>query len=407
MLLLGGAGPRHAAHQFRRIVEEAARLGLGVWLTDRAENLERHPELVALAERTSVLDFGDPERCAEWALGQRDRRAIACVFGYREYAVEAVAAVARALSLPGSPPEAVAVVRSKPRCRARLAELGFAQPRFWVCSSADEGRERWAAIGGPCVVKPPASMGSEGVSLVRAAGDWPAAMARLDGRTPFLVEAFQAGRELSVEGVFLGGEPRVLALTDKTTTGPPHFIELGHATPAAVPAPVRSTVARTVAAALSGLGLRCGAFHVELWQDGDEVVLGEVHVRPGGDYIHLLVEHTLDVDLFGLVFGDAIGRPAPARAAPEPRRGAAVRFLTARPGRLTAVRGWNAVTSDPSCVLAELVVRTGDEIAPLRSSADRPGVVVAGARTAAEAAERAERMASLVSLCTVPPEASA
>src|SRR5262249_29206430 len=114
-----------------------------------------------------------------------------------------------------------------------------------------------------------------------------------DSEGDVLIEEFQTGEEFSAEGVFVHGVPRLLAVTAKLTTGAPHFIELGQAMPAASVRP--ETVAATLERALPALGLGWGAFHVEFWaQDDGQLVLGEVHVRPGGDYIHVMAQHITD-----------------------------------------------------------------------------------------------------------------
>ncbi|MGI5341233.1 hypothetical protein ACQEVS_29445 [Streptomyces sp. CA-181903] len=110
----------------------------------------------------------------------------------------------------------------------------------------------------------------------------------------------------------------------------------------------------------------------------DGVVLGELHDRGGGDYIHALVEHTRPgLELYGTLLDDLLGRaPAPIPAASGAAR---AEFPLAPPGRLRAVHGWDEVRRHPAVLAAHLHVAPGDVVGPARDSYSRPAVFVAAA----------------------------
>ncbi|MEU9119082.1 ATP-grasp domain-containing protein [Streptomyces sp. NPDC048506] len=409
LLLVGGAGPVSLSEAVAaQALAQAGAHGLHTHLTNQAEALKAAPALSELADAASTVDFTEPGVSAGWA---RDRvtagESFDVVLGVREYAQVAVAETAAALGLPGNPPEAVRTVRVKDDCRAVLAAAGFRQPAFRVCSGAEEAADFLRASGGPWIVKPRDAMGSLGVSRVTGPGELDAALDALpDSSAPFLVEEFVEGPEYSVEGLFLDGQPRVLAVTAKEVMAPPLFVELGHVMPAVLPDEARTEMEQQVVAALRHLGLRFGVFHVELWLTPDGVVLGEVHVRIGGDWIHLLLEHVIEgLDLFGRVCDDALGRPA-ATGPLTPTRGAAVRFLVAPQGRLERIDGWQQVVDHPAVLHAELDVRPGDLIGPVRDSGSRSAVIVVGADTADEARRIAGELASAVHFTVSPAQES-
>ena len=399
LLLLGGA----VAHQGIRCIRQARARGLRVWLTDTADNLERAPEVVVEADRVTPLAYQDPAACVAWASEQSRSEPFVGVFGFREYSVEAVAAVAQALGLPGNPPEAVRRVRNKASCRQALRAHGFRQPASQLCPDLRAARE-FAADHPPglWVVKPPSAMGSQGVSLVQDDAGWERAIANLGDAAggPFLVECFQHGSEFSAEGMFVYGRPYVLAVTAKSTTGAPHFVELGHTMSTKLGDATARSVEQVVTAALRSLGLTWGIFHVEFWLDDGQPVLGEVHVRPGGDFIHLMIELVTDIELYGSVFDQLLGRPL-APATWQPRRGAAIRYLTPQPGRVIAIQGWDEVAGDPDCRLSELTLHPGDQVKRVRASRDRSGFVLATGETAEAAAQTAARLCSRVSIQTL------
>jgi biotin carboxylase len=415
LLLLGGANPNAGL----MCIEQARSRGLNIWLTDTEENLEHAPEIVAAVDNVTVLSYRDVEACVAWSVEQAKTTPFVGVYGFREFAVEAVAAVAEALGLPGNPLQQVYLVRNKLACRQALQAKGFRQPAISLCSSLSEAQAFIEAHPvGPWIMKPPAAMGSVGVSLIRNAVELEQAIAYLDescnalakklgqqgirenslleaAREPFLMECFQRGEEFSAEGVFVYGRPHVLTTTAKVTFGPPHFVEVGHSMPANIDPDTLEVVRERIEAALVALGLRWGQFHVEFWLDEGEPVLGEVHVRPGGDFIHYMTQHVTGIELYGVLFDQMLQRPVNIDQY-RPRRGAAIRFVTPPPGRVTSIDGWEEATSDPHCLVSELKLHVGDHIGPVYSSSDRHIFVLADGETARDAVQQVERLATMV-----------
>jgi biotin carboxylase len=403
LLLLGGAGDMTLSVDVAaEALFQARERGFHTQLTNTAAALAATPIVAELADAAAEVGFERPGDSVDWALAQAAAGAgFDAVFGVREMAQVAVAEVADALGLPGNDPDAVRRIRTKDACRAALAAAGFPQPAVRLCTGTAAALAFLRESQGPWVVKPRDAMGSEGVSLVTGPADLGAALDRLPTLEPFLVEEFVEGPEFSVEGLFLGGVPTVLAVTAKEKLPPPYFVEVGHVLPAALPQADRAEIEDRVAAALTALGLRYGAFHVELWLTARGVVLGEVHGRIGGGWIHRMLPHAVPgLELFGLLCDDALGLPV--AAPPNPSRAAASRYLTPGPGRLVSVEGWDRVMTHPAVLYAELTVGPGDTIRPFRSADDRVGAVVVGAETPAAAEQLARELAASVRFVTEP-----
>jgi L-amino acid ligase C-terminal domain 2 len=129
-------------------------------------------------------------------------------------------------------------------------------------------------------------------------------------------------------------------------------------------------------------------------------VLGEVHSRFGGDWIHKMLEYAIPgIELFGLIIDDMLGLPGTSGPL-EPTRGAAVRYLTRPPDTVVAVEGWDEVRAHPAVLHAELSAGPGAQIPPLHCSGDRIGLIVVGAETSARARELGEELASSVRFIT-------
>ncbi|WP_067537913.1 ATP-grasp domain-containing protein [Nocardia crassostreae] len=405
LLLVGGARElRFSVDQAEAALAQAAARGIRTLVTSPV--LAATPSIVAAADETAAMGFTDPEATAHWA---RRRVAagepITAVLALLEMAQVTAADTAAAIGVPGNPPEAIRRIRTKDACRAALAAAGFAQPAVRLCASAADAAEFLREHPGPCIVKPRDDMGSTGVSWISSAADLPAAMALLPGPGAFLVEEFVSGPEFSVEGIFQGGRPVVLAITAKETVPPPYFVEIAHTMPADLPETRYREIRETVSAALLTVGLRVGAFHVEVWLTPSGVVLGEVHARFGGDRIHTMLEYTIPgIELFGLIIDDMLGRP-PASGPLEPTRGAAVRYLTPPPGTVVAIEGWEEIRAHPAVLHAELMIEPGAAIRPLRNSLDRVAMIVFGAETSARARELAAELAASVRFVTVADSA--
>jgi biotin carboxylase len=400
LLLVGGAGDMSLSVDVAiAALRQAADRGLTTHVTNQEATFAATPSVAAAANEGSVVDHGTAGAVAAWAAERPGGFDV--VFGVREMAQVAVAETAHVLGLPGNPPHAVRRVRTKDEGRAALAAAGFPQPAVRLCACLADAEEFTLGTAGPWVVKPRDGSGSDGVRKVTAVAELRDAVEALPNPGEFLVEEFVGGPEFSVEGVFLRGEPRVFAVTAKEKLPPPYFVEIGHVLPADLPAADTERIEREVLAALRALELTFGLFHVELWLTERGVVIGEVHVRVGGGWIHKMLEHAIPgLELYGLVYDDVLGaaEPGPVIVA----RAAAARYFAPPPGRVLSVTGWESASSHPAVVHAELSVGEGDEIRPFHNGEDRVGVIVVGADTPAEARALAEKLVDSVRFTVAP-----
>jgi biotin carboxylase len=386
----------HVADWSERIVAAAERHHLALEIAGPADELVRlrRDEAVAVWE----LDFSDAGAASELA----DRRAcadgapLAAVTSFRELGVEAAAAAARRAGVPWNTPEAVGIVRHKERSRACLGAAGLPQPECRAFEERDEAARFLASAPGVWVVKPSNSLGSLGVSVVRGTED---AAAALDAVVPFappiLVEGFVDGEEFSAEGVFLGGEPHVVAVTQKRLAPQPYFVTLGHQMPAQIDTATRARACASVTAALKVVGLTHSVFHVEFWVTGaGEIVLGEIHARPGGEWIHLLVYECYGIDLIALAIADLAGETGDG-VRPSARRAAASAVaVPERAGTLQEIRGVQDVRRDPRCLQVDVLKQPGERVGgPLTSHYDRMALVVARGGDVSAASSAAREMA--------------
>ncbi|MEO3852654.1 ATP-grasp domain-containing protein [Streptomyces sp. B8F3] len=367
-------------------------------------------------DQALLLDYADTGRLLPLVRALHAAYPVRAAVSLFELGLLPAARINEALGLGGESVETVEVLLDKGRMRRRLAERGVSPVAAAVGRSAADVREFTAAHGLPIIVKPVRESGSLGVFHVRdlaAAGTVAERFRALDGGwtardlsdagsfEEFLMEEYLEGPEISVETLSFEGRHVVVAVTDKETGGA-GFVEIGHAQPSAVPPGTLRDVTRLVTDFLDAVGLRNGPGHTEvkLTARGPRIV--ESHNRVGGDRINELTEIAYGVDMESHALAAGLGVLAPLTAAPEPRGGAAVRFLTPEPGRVVAVTGADEVRADPACAELRLDVRPGAVVSPLTWNEDKAGHVLTRGATAAEAVAHARRLAAAVRIHTEP-----
>ena len=125
-----------------------------------------------------------------------------------------------------------------------------------------------------------------------------------------IIEEFIEGPEYSGESIAYQGKYKLLAITEKHTTGAPHFVETGHKQPAAIPADMYNKVEQTLYKAFASLKIEYGAIHPEfrITPDG-RVLFMEIATRMGGDCIGSdLVPISTGMDFMGMVINCGCGK---------------------------------------------------------------------------------------------------
>lgn len=224
-----------------------------------------------------------------------------------DVAAPTVAYVAEKMGLPGNPYEAAVRAHDKQLMHRMLTAAGVDCPMSNLqCPISD--------LQFPLIVKPTDRSGSLGVQKVERAEELEAAIANakaLSLHGEAIVEEFIEGREISVEMISQNGMHHALQITDKTTTGAPHFVELAHHQPSTLPADLQQRIFAITRRALDALGLTNGASHSEykITKEGRVVVM-EIAGRMGGDFIGSdLVPLSTGYDFLKGVIEVALGQP--------------------------------------------------------------------------------------------------
>jgi len=309
-----------------------------------------------------------------------------------EYAVPAAAAAAERLGRPGAGTKAAAALSDKIVLREVTEAAGIATPRWReVGAAADVAAFAAGGAGGREIVLKPANRhASLGVRILApgedTTGAWADTVAARDDillpdrplRWRYLVEERVLGDEVSVEAIVARGEPRFLNITAKRVLPGPYPIETGHLLPAPLPPGPAAALAAAMGELIGAIGFGHGILHAEWMLPAGAPgvpVLIECAGRIPGDSIVELIDlaygTNLARELLRTLGGEEPDLPAQATA------GAAIRFLTAAPGRVAAVRGDAAARAVPGVRRVAVAVAPGGHVVPVRSSWDRVGEVLA------------------------------
>lgn len=236
--------------------------------------------------------------------------------------------VADHMELIGNTPFCAEASTNKHKMRQCFDKNGDPSPKsIQVETGRDLKKEELAY---PVIVKPVDRSGSRGITKVEEEQDLEAAIKRAKEQSfqkYALVEEYVTGQEYSVEYLSWEGEHTFLSLTEKYTTGAPHFIETAHMEPAVVDTPMLEKIKNVVSRALTGLGILYGASHSEIKVSRTgSVKIIEIGGRMGGDCIgSSLVELSTGFDFVNAVIDVSLGIKPQINIAQN--KIAAVRFI--------------------------------------------------------------------------------
>jgi biotin carboxylase len=345
---------------------------------------------VRIVDQLITAPMDDP-MLVELAATLHRARPFQSVLSFQEHGVMNAALIRDRLSVFGNPLQPVALTRDKSRMRDHLQEAGIASVPHLTTNCAEEIRAFAKETGWPIIIKPQCGSGSRQVYKVSAEEELAPALADVlaaDPSTRLLAEAFVSGPEVSVEAITWEGQHTILAVTDKITTGPPRFVELGHNMPSALPPEHLDAIRQLTLAFLDSIGHRYGPSHTEIIIGGQGPVIVESHTRTGGDRIFEMVEMVTGVDMFLTTlqgFRGQFERPRPETGA----RGAAIRFFAFGPGIVSSISGIEAARACSGVVRVVSQLEIGMELLPIRNPDHRLGYVLAAGTSAHEAAQAA------------------
>lgn len=206
-----------------------------------------------------------------------------------------------------------------------------------------------------------------------------------------LIEQFIEGPEFSIEIIAWNDNVNVLTVTDKKTTGAPHFVELGHNQPSCFSATDVETLKAAAVAGVKALGVNNCACHAEAKLMDGKAYLMEIGARLGGDFISTELTHlSTGIDMVAAAINVALGIE-PDLNPKEESKGVCIRYFCPKPGKLVSI-GNTEILKDPRVYLWEIYHKVGDVIPEVTSSLCRSGHVIVTEETPQKAISLAEHI---------------
>ncbi len=205
-----------------------------------------------------------------------------------DVAAPTVAYVAEQMGLVGNSYEASLRANNKWLMRQAFTKANVPCPQHMCVTNVDIDTIQ-TQMNLPLIVKPSDRSGSLAVKKITEWQQLPSAIQEalaVSFKGEAMVEEFIEGREISVEFISYQGKHYPLQITDKVTTGAPHFVELEHHQPSSLSVDMYDTIYAITERALNALGITNGASHAEykITDDGQVYVM-EIGARMGGDFI--------------------------------------------------------------------------------------------------------------------------
>lgn len=318
--------------------------------------------------------------------------------------MRAVAYASEKLGIPGVTQHTALLATDKGEMIKALKEHNVESPWYYLIDSLEQLKELGKTIEYPCIMKPTDNAASRGVALIHNYGELLSSYDYSKEQShsgQVIIEEYMQGPEVSVEVLTYQGMPHVLQITDKMTSGAPHFVEVGHNQPSQLEKGIQEKIRDVAIRAVKALGIENGPAHVEIivTKEGPKIV--ELGARLGGDCItsHLVYLST-GIDMVKETIKVLCGEEPDL--VPKYEKGASIRFLTSeRLGILDHVDGEEKARIGEGVIEVSDIMQSGDLIESIRSSDDRVAYVIAQAENVNKSSEIAENARKLMRVVVI------
>lgn len=370
-------------------IKKAQELGLQVIAVDKDPEAAGFKEPDVISENISSIDID------RILLSAKKHNIDGIMTLASDKPMRAVAAVAKELGLASISEQTALYTTDKGRMRSILKKHGVAVPVFFLVKTWEEFSSVLSNFTDHCIVKPADSSGSRGVTLLSISENsdrkFEAFMysKEYSANGYILVEEYLLGPEVSVETFSIDGECRIIQVTDKITTGPPHFVEIGHSQPSLLSANDKERIGELAQSAVKATGIDSGPSHTEiiLTNDGPQIV--EIGARLGGGFIAThLVPLSTGIDLVEACIKLATNQSIDLEI--KHNKGSAIRFLEPDIGLIKNIEGVKEAQKSRGVELVYVSRGIGEKSVTLKNGNDRVGCVIAQGNSAKEAIHNCE-----------------
>lgn len=374
-------------------------MGIYVIAADGNQNAEG----LKYADKAIVVNITSEEDVLKVA---REERIDGVIHPCSEVAMNVMGRLNDELGLSGITREQAIRATNKHLMREAFERGGAPSPKSILTKSVEDAWTQFQKLDGDGILKPSRNSGSRGIAKVSRDMDKADFVKAYDialnesRDKSVLIEQFIEGPEFSIEIIVWNGKVNVLTVTDKKTTGAPHFVELGHNQPSCFSADDVETLKAAAVAGVKALGVNNCACHAEAKLMEGKAYLMEIGARLGGDFISTELTHlSTGIDMVAAAIDVALGTEPDLGIKEEPR-GVCIRYFCPKPGKLVNISN-TEILNDAHVYLWEIYHKAGDEIPEVTSSLCRSGHVIVTEESPQKAISLAEKIINVVKFETV------
>ncbi len=312
--------------------------------------------------------------------------------------MRAVAKVSQELGLSSISTRTALLATDKAEMIQQFEKDNVNHPWFYILESKEDLYKTQSNLSYPCIIKPSDNSGSRGVVYITSESELEEGYiysVQSSRCGTVIVEEYLEGKEVSVEIVIANDDINIIAITDKITTGAPHFVELGHCEPSLHSEVIQHQIRELAKSAVRSLGINTGTAHVEIMVTANGPKIIEVGARMGGDFISThLVKLSTGIDMTGLAIQLACNEDV---TIPKPKQlAAAITYIKPQSGVITSIEGVEKAKTIKGVNDVMIFKKNGDTCSGIRSSNDRVGCVISQATTREKALEICEAAAKQI-----------
>lgn len=292
---------------------------------------------------------------------------------------------------------------NKARMRESLFYNKVPIPKFKVVNSENEYLKEICEFKNEFIVKPADSSGSRGISLVGKEYTEKQIIEAFNHSKKYsstgevIIEDYIEGLEVSVESVTIDGKTEIISITDKITTGAPHFVEIGHNIPSKLDADIQKQIKEITLKAIDAIGINVGPSHTEIKISNGVAKIIEIGARLGGDNITThLVPLATGIDIVKNTIEIALNKPVIFNEKIE--RASSIKYIVGEEGVIESIEGLDKAKKINGIRQVSLTKNTGELITSLKSSVDRVGFVISQSDSLESANEMCNKAISLIDI---------
>ena len=320
--------------------------------------------------------------------------------GMCDVAVCTAAKICEELDLPGLDFQTAKRATDKFLMVSAFKEHCVPHPEYMYIQKEDIGKRQFK-FPLPCISKPIDMAGSRGINKISEETELLSLLkdsSLSSDSGDIIVEEYMEGPEVSVEILVIDHTPTVLQVTDKYTSGAPHFIEIGHSQPSQLSEETIEAVSDVAKKAVNALGLYNCFAHAEIIITNRGPKMVEIGARMGGDGIQeqlLLLSRGINAPLYAINFALGIHNEQPPQMI---NMCSAIKFIQSRPGIVQTIDYIEKASQIDGIKQIEILCKPGDKMRSPTDNSDRMGYIISQEKTVEKALAACEEAASIIKI---------